>query len=788
MDEITVLKDGSAAALYGMQGSQGAILVTTKKATRYSKWMLDYNMFLSRDAVARTPSILSASDYKLVGGIDNGSSTDWHQAIRHTGLSQSHHLAFANATPTNRFRLSLNYRDVKGVLLKDGFKKLNGHLNVTQYLLNDKLILTLDASATHTNAQYGFTEAFRYATTHNPTAPILSNDPFLGRFGGYHQIAGFDDFNPLALIEQSTNEGKIIQYVATGKAAYRIRTDLKWGAAYSMNKRDYFNGQYYNRLGLFRGTNANGLAQQITQDEQRHYLNTNLQYSKNYSNGLNINGLAGAEYQVRTMAHHNEIGRGFRVEADYNSLSLAQQREVLDDGKDYRTLASWYGRLNLDYNDIWFLMMSVRQDGSSMLAKGHQWGLFPAISGGLNLNQILNDLQLPTGNRLKLRAGYGLTGALPPSERLSQTAYQLNGQGLNVLRNGNSELKWEQKRETNVGIDFAFWNYRLQGSVDYYQRTMTDLLYFFENTPSGLFEAFGMYANGGQMSGSGVELSLSYAILKPKNPKALNWNVNLVLGTNKTIMDKLSTDALQLSESGMVQTTPVGAPGFGNDYMHLIQEGQAPGSIWTHKFAGTDPNGNVLGYDRNGMPKLIQDLGSKDRKIFGTGLPTTLYSINNQFKWRNFDLSICMRGTSGHFLVNQFRMFYENRSVGSIFSYNRTETALADPFIKDSKWTNIYIEKGNFIKIDNFRLGYEVKLREKSRLRHLNLFLAGNNIATFTNYTGADPEVRYSDIGPTDNGNTPMRQFNPDPLAAGIDRRTTYLPVRSYSIGVNIGF
>jgi iron complex outermembrane receptor protein len=210
--------------------------------------------------------------------------------------------------------------------------------------------------------------------------------------------------------------------------------------------------------------------------------------------------------------------------------------------------------------------------------------------------------------------------------------------------------------------------------------------------------------------------------------------------------------------------------------------------LWTHEFAGTDAGGAVLGYRANGTKDWIGRLGIEDRKIWGTGLPTTLYSIHNEFKWRNFDLSIFLRGTRGHFLAHQFRMFYENNSLGSIFSYNRTETRLADPYIKDAKWLNIHIEKGDFLKIDNFRLGYDVQLSEKSRLRHLNFFLSGNNIATFTRYTGADPEVRYADVGPSDNGGSPARLSNPDPLAAGIDRRTTYLPVRSYSIGVNIGF
>lgn len=806
IEQIDVLKDGSASAIYGARASSGVIIVTTKKGVA-GRTDVDYSTLFAKDNIIRTPQVMSADDYLAAGGTNLNNRTDWYKQITNSGaFSQIHNLSLSGGVGKTSYRAAFNYRGAKGIMLNDGFDQLNGRFNLTQKALNDKLTFTLDVAATNRNSKFGFAEAFRYATTYNPTAPIFDTTSTGVKFGGFAQIQGqFDGFNPYAITQQSTNEGSQKRINLNGRLSYELMKGLTVSSTYGLNRRSDIYGQYYSRFAQFKGGAGGaekGLASRFSEDEVSNFFNTTAEYKKDFGK-LGFNVLGGYEYQDQLLENFAINGaKGFATDAlKYNNIESAEN--ILkglvkpESAKNGRTLASFFGRVALDYDDTYFAQIALRRDGSSMLAEGNKWGLFPAVSAGVSISKLAG---LTSFQNLKIRAGYGVTGALPGEPYLSLTNYRpvpvSSGTAGNVVigssfvpvRNGNPDLKWEQKAEINVGIDFLTLNSRLSGSLEYYSRNITDLLYYFANTPAGLFERDGITANAGELTSSGFEASFNYQVFKSSDKKGLSWNTGLNLGTAKTVLNKIANDKFSIGAAGYLKLANVGAPGLNDDFITLVTEGQQLGRLMAFDYAGVDKDGNPLGRALNGETKLLKDLTDADRIEAGNGLPRLTVGFSNQFQLGGFDLNFFFRAVTGHSLVNEYRVFYENNNAGSVKDYNRIKTKYWDKNIKQASYNSYYVEKADFVKLDNFTLGYVFTLPAGSSISKLRLYVSGNNLLTFTNYTGVDPEVRYSDVGASDNGGTAPRQFNPDPLVSGVDRRTNYFATRSFSVGLNVGF
>jgi TonB-dependent starch-binding outer membrane protein SusC len=785
IESFDVLKDGSASAIYGASASSGVILITTKKGSA-GRSSVEYGVQVAASTMSNKPALLSADEFVKLGGVNLNSPVDWYKEISRTGVSQIHNLSLSGGVNKTNYRVSLNFNGVQGVLLNDGFDQLNGRFNVSQKALDDRLTVTLDGSLSNRDATIGFSEAFYYAQTHNPTAPIYDNTAAGAATGGFYQISGFDDFNPLAIVKQSTNEAKTKNLFLSGKADLEIVKGLKLSGLYSITRNSFLNGQHYSRLARFIGADANGLASRYTNDLDENYFNSNVNYSKDLGK-LNLNAVAGYDYRDRT---YQEFGaQSSNVPTDvlgYNSLGSG--RILLKDGslnpnlgvgsfQSNRKLIAFFGRVGFNYDDTYFAQVTVRREGSTMFGPNNKWGVFPGASAGVALNKVLG---LSKFQQLKLRVGYGVTGALPPGEYLSQTTYRVaNNGGINSSRNGNPDLKWEQKAELSAGLDFVAMDGRLNGTLEYYNRNIEDMLYFFSNTAAGLFEQSGIWANAGVLNSSGFEAAVGYQILKPKDAKSLSWRADFNLATNESVIKSINTAALRLAESGQIKIARIGAPGLNDDFMILVQEGKPVGQIWTLPYAGVNDKGQVLVKNKAGQNVLTSDGTDEDRVVVGTGLPKVTFGLTNSFNFGNFDFNFFLRGVLGHYIVNEPRIFYENAEPGSIKAYNRVKTKYWDEKIKEAKWTDRYVEKGDFLRLDNVTLGYT--LPAAGKLSKLRLFVNAQNLATITGYTGVNPEVRYRDgVDRLGNGG--------DPLAPGIERRNTYYLLRTVSVGLNVGF
>jgi TonB-dependent starch-binding outer membrane protein SusC len=656
--------------------------------------------------------------------------------------------------------------------------------------LDDKLTLTASIAASSANATYGDPNAFRYAAVFNPTAPVYaqSTDANYAKYGGYYQQEAFDLFNPVAIVKQQVREGNGKKLLASFKADYEIMPGLKYSMVLARDIRSNLFGQSFERTAYYGGRSGAGFAGRSNNESTNDYLSSTLTYAKEMGK-TNLNFLAGYDYQSFNNQGFSASASGFITDAySYNNLAGASDwkngKGIANSYQEGSKLIAMFGSVRMSHDDTYFASASVRREGSTRFGANNKWGLFPAISVGVNLKKFIDIKGL---DLLKLRAGYGVTGNIPSESYLSLATvgngplFYYNGNFVptySVDKNANPDLRWEKKAETNVGLDFAALNYDLTGTFDVYTRSTTDLIYRTSvPVPPNLTQY--TWKNVGNLSNSGVELLLNYKAIKGKE---FNWTTGINLATFSTKIVSLLTD--DSGKAADFETANVGAPGQNLTNQIFVQAGAPVGQIYGPVFTGIDAKGNPTYQDINGDGK-----GEiSDRTVIGNGLPKLIYGWSNTLNFGALSLNFLLRGVTGHNLVNEYRVFYENASTSEITSWNRVKTKYWDPNLKRAEYSSRYVEKADYLRLDNITLAYDLPVKNVGTLSKARVYVSGNNLFTITNYTGVDPEVRYADPGSSDVGNTPSRLLNPDPLAPGIDRRSTYFSTRSFTLGVNVSF
>ena len=656
---MDVLKDASAAAIYGTRGSSGVIIITTKSGNAGAgRPMLEYNGYLSAEQLANVIDIASPERFVELGGQDLGHKTDWLDEVTQTALSHVHNLAVSNNTGSLNYRASINYRDVEGVLNGTGFNQINGRLNLAQKLLNDKLTLTSTVSVTQRNSDIGFSQALRYALNFNPTAPIyVDNDPA----NDFFETRVQDVYNPVALYQLNTLLQRRKSFLGNFKAEYEILDGLKVAGNYSFQTNSTLTGDYSNSQALFGGQGTNGRASRSTRDD----LNELFELTGNYAGGsdnLSYSILGGYSYQKLGFDEFSAINTDFiSDEVTFNDLesglgisdpdgikSMASQREE-------SILISFFSRVNLNFSDTYYLSGSYRREGSSKFGTNNRWGNFWALSGGVNITQMV---EVPGIDNLKVRAGYGVTGN-PPVENYAYL--QTLGAGALGYANGeyipsigpqsnpNPDLKWEEKGEFNVGLDFAVLNFRLSGSLDYYIRNTKDLL----NTvsvPSPPNQFGQTLVNIGELETKGFEAQLDYlAIDKPD----FEWTLSGNFSTFKTKLVKFNE-----LENATLLIGNIGPPGLNNTYIIKLAEGEEIGQIMAPHFVRYNENGESVLLDKEGNETTSRN--TEDFIVAGYGLPDFNLGLTNTFRYKNFDLNFFFRGSFGHYLANIQRAYFEH--------------------------------------------------------------------------------------------------------------------------------
>jgi TonB-linked SusC/RagA family outer membrane protein len=782
IESTTVLKDGSAAAIYGSRGSSGVILVTTKTGSnKPGAVSVDFNTYIASSSVFNRQPVMSAAEYVAAGGNNLGSTTDWQKLVTRDGMTRVTNLGISGGNANTTFRISTNFRNVDGILKKSGFDQINTRARLTHKALDNKLRFDIGTSFTNRNTDVSFNEALRYAVLYNPTAPVRFSN------GEYYQAILFDNFNPVAIIDQNTSERKRKNLNFSATVSYDILKNLTVSLNYGQQYETGNSYEYYSRNSLFRGYNRGGLARRANYEAAFTLIEGYATYTKSFDR-LNMDVIGGYSYQEEQFdALFVELGNFPSDLLGYNALETSGDRisgnpnltDISSNKSPKNKIIAFFGKVNLSYDNAIFFNASLRREGSTKLGKNNQIGLFPAASIGADLNKYL---QLPKVDLLKLRLGWGVTGSLPIQSGISQELYTYSftgGGAVAIARAANPDLKWEQKTEINLGIDFGFTG-RLVASLDVYTRDIKDFILLNDKLDVTKYPSNQRYENIGSLQTRGIELKIDYSNIKIGE---VSWSPGIVLSSYKTTLESYLPGVIAQSRA------PLGAPGQSGVNQIRLAVGEEIGQIWGPVFDGANTDGTVRFKDLNGDGQVkVTDQTFLDKTAdyqkLGSGIPTVEIGWTNKLTYKNWDLNAFFRGAFGHSLSNNFRAFYEPIDKGAINSYNRISTSKAVPGLTEAKFSSLYVEKADFLKLDNLSIGYNFKLSPTSVLKNVRFYAAGQNLFVITSYTGIDPEPVLADQGAADNGGFLP---DPDPLSPGIDRRNAYFTSRTFTFGVSIG-
>ena len=786
IESIDVLKDGSAAAIYGTRATGGVILITTRKnRNSENKATVEYNTYVNQQVIFRKPEMMDASDYKRLIGQgykyeDLGSSTNWIDEVLQNPLSQNHNLAFFGGNYKTNFTGTLNYRDWEGIMLKTGQQRVALRADLNHEMFDGKVKTNLQLISTTTNSKQGGGGgwAWRQAMIRNPTDAIYNPN------GTWKESNAYMYDNPLGIINETTNDNKAKENRFSGSVEYRPIKDLNFKVLASRVLTDnlYGNSTTFRHVNTTKN-NLNGTANRSTGQGTENLLELTGNYVKNI-NDHRFTLLGGYSYQDYTSESFSVYNFDFPTDAySYNKIeagtALQRGLATMSSYKSKWQLAGFFARVNYVFNNKYMLMASVRREGSSTFGANNQWGTFPAFSAGWN---IANEDFLKgnsTVSQLKLRAGVGVTGTIASSPYMSQISYNFStGQGAFIggkwvpgfipARNFNPDLRWEKKTEWNVGLDFGLLKNRVTGTVDYYTRTVNDLLYNF-SVPVPPYLTSNMMLNAGSMRNSGLEVLVNVNAIQRKD---FRWNTALTFSTNKNKLVDLSNDQFEVTTE-FFDAGHTGEPI--QVSTHRVQVGGPIGQFYVWKSVGVDDNGKWLVENKKGEVIPIAQATPEDRQFIGNGIPKFNLGWNNNFNYQRFDMTLNFRGSFGHEILNMQRLYYEN-PVNK--AYNVLKTAYDPVYGKELKndlvYVSHYLEKGDYLKLDNITLGYTLPAKTIKGINNLRVYGSVLNLYTFTGYKGIDPEgVSYSG------------DFT---FAPGIDHRDKYPSTRTYTLGLNVSF
>lgn len=810
IESIDVLKDASAAAIYGTRGANGVILITTKTGKRESKARVSYAGYASLSNWFKTADFMDTHDviYGLTPFEYEGYDTDWLAAVtRKAGFKHNHSLTIEGGSKNSTYSANVTFSDEQGIMRKSDNQNLKMQMDYTQYALNDILkfnVNMLYGRQTYTNNNNSY--VYRQAIIRNPSSPIYNED------GSYNE--NFDKlyyYNPVEIQNEMIGDTRVNWARLTGNITVEPIKGWKTNLMLSMKENitrseTYYTSQYYSQL----QSDVNGYASK----SEGNSRSDNLELTSNYDFSIgkhHFNVLGGYSY-LYTVNDGFSAGNGdFPTEAYlYNNLGLGNYltnekapHASMGSYKNDSKLIGFFGRISYGYSDRYNLMVSVRHEGSSKFGDNHKWGTFPSASAGWTIsNEKFMQNTKHWLDNLKLRFGFGITGVIPTSSYQSLYLYNYDSYGdvlsqdgewiktLYITQNYNPNLKWETTREFNLGLDWSVLNGRLSGSFDVYDKKTSDLLYSYTvPVPPNLYGT--TTANVGKMRNRGIEIMIN-AI--PVQTKDFEWSTTLTLSHNSNKLLSLSNDLYETDN--FTEVGGVGEPI--SVATHCMEVGHSLGDFWGLKSVGVDKDGFVLVEvkDDNGnwtVKPFNTNLNvESNRQRLGNGLPKVYAGWNHTFRYKGFDLSLQFTGQFGYQILNAQRSFYENNSI----AYNRLKSAAnyypaintdGTPVIDEATgeqkmvrlsssmsqgiWSD-HIENGDFVKLSSATLGYTVPLKGNIRkyINNLRVYVSGQNLFCITGYSGQDPEVDNYFLYP------------------GIDYQDKYPTTRSFTFGLNVNF
>ncbi|MFD2742333.1 MULTISPECIES: SusC/RagA family TonB-linked outer membrane protein [Sphingobacterium] len=796
IESMTVLKDGSAAAIYGTQANGGVILVTTKKGVP-GKTRFDYATYVSKDILQREPDFMNAAEYrqKIAEGIipesqDFGANVDAiEQLVRRNNVSQYHTLAISGGGENNSFRASTYFRDLQSIAKENGRQEYGVRANFNGRGLDNKLTTQVDFATNFGEFNLlggGSTNAndlraggpWLWAYSRNPTLPIRNED---GSWF-YDQTST----NEVARLYEQTNRRQQQTTTISGTVGYEIMQDLKFNVFGSVQRNGWNDGAYASLASEPSFKNDRGLlgnAYQSSRLEYRYAFEPTISFNRMINDVHSVNAVAGYSYRYDVNQGFDARNLGFQNDVfQENNLNagnaLTQGFASMGSYKNDNKVIGFLGRLIYSYDGKYSFQGTYRRDGSTRFGRNNKWGNFGALGAAWNISQEDFMQEVSWVNDLKLRASYGVTGNQDIANYMSLVTL---GTGNNYIypdnvwrqtygpnRNPNPNLRWETKVETNIGVDFSLLEGRVGGAIDVYRRDTRDLLgSYTSQQPSLILD--NIFTNVGTISSKGIELTLN---LVPVRTQEVTWSVDIIGSSNRNRLTSFSNDTYKADSRTFGNIGGFGALG---DAIRTF-EGSRIGDFYGKRFAGFDETGNWLFFNKAGevvpqaqLNQSTVDMANTDLAILGNALPKYYLSFNSVVAYKNFDLRAFFRGRFDYDILNTLQMSYGNRVTlpGNV---------LNDAFDRHAEqnggyvYSDYYLERGSHFKLDEVTLGYTFKLNNE-RIRNLRVYATGTNLALFTKYTGNDPDF-IKDTG----------------LDPGIDNRGIFPNTRSFLFGLNIGF
>lgn len=778
IESIDVLKDGSAAAIYGTRGTNGVILITTRKIQGGGKSVVEYNTYASIQTIARRPRFLNAEEFRQFSKdgypfIDYGLNTDWFKEIsRPTPFSQTHNLTFQGGNRQTSYTANINYRNWEGMFLKSVNRQLTLRADVNHSMLEGKVKVNLNVISRQRNDDGGFNSyVYRQSVIRNPTDSVYDYQ------GNWKERNIYFYDNPLGYIMETLARNESQETRLSASVTANIARGLNAKLLVANVKSESLSGFSETKKHVSTTKNGrNGNASRSTSASEDNLLEFTLDYTKSFGKHRLV-ALAGYSYQDAQDEDFSVSNWDFPTdEYSYNRLqagnALGRGEASMSSFQSSSKLIGFFGRINYNFSDKYLLSASVRREGSSKFGANHKWGTFPAISAAWRVKNesFLRDVKFI--HDLKVRAGFGVTGIAPGSSYLSQTSLNYgtrfldNGvwiQSLSPVRNPNPDLRWEKKEEVNFGIDLSILKGRLSTTIDIYKRTTRDMLYNYSvPVPPYLFNS--ILANVGVMENKGVEVLINYNAIQKKD---FSWETSVNFSTNSNKLVSLSNNQFRTT-ANFFTAGGTGEPV--QDYTHRVDIGGPIGNFHGYRSVDIDANGLWIIEGADGKPKPYSQARQEDKKILGNGLPKYYAGWNNTVRYKNWDLSVLMRGAFGFQILNFQRMFYENSQPQILGNYNVLLSAFDKVYGKtrltnSQAYVSYYVENGDYWKIDNITLGYNVNLKSNKYVKSLRIYASGLNMFTITGYKGIDPEVNRSGLAP------------------GNDERDKYPTTRTFTLG-----
>ena len=802
IESIDVLRDASATAIYGSKAANGVIIVTTKKGSD-GPARVTYQGYVSWEKIANDHKMMSADELRAYAETYNhnilndwGADTNWQDEVQRTGFATNHSLAISGGNKTTNYNASITYTKRDGVIKGVGNNLFTGRAYVETKVLKERLTIGAGING-NVRKEWGVSRnkggmsVYEQMYSFTPLMPVTDEN---GDWSFASVPTG--NYNPLALLNEDRSMATFKRLQFTGKASLKIIEGLLLNANFSYETQNY---HYRDYMSTKSQTNhRHGETSQKVTNDWHKLMEIYANYDKTFGQDHKLALMAGYSWE------DNKNGAGFNArgynfyddQLGWNNIGVANSWDkdpVGGEVENHTRMISFYGRANYSYAGRYMLQAAVRRDGASVFGSNNKWATFPSASVAWRLSEesFIKDLGIFTD--LKLRAGWGQSGNSQGFDIYTAKFFYNTGarfdyvdpvtgevtsyKTVNAARNVNDNLKWETTTMLNLGLDFAFLNGRINGTIEYYNKTTKDMIWNYK-VSLAKYPVDNIIANVGEMRNRGIEITINAV---PIQTKDWNWSTSLNFSHNSNKIMKITNE--EFNETTLDQYDP--------DFPELSQgcttqrivEGKPIGSFYMWDWAGYDESGVSIfyEYDGNGNPVLnedgtratTQDPGQEDRIYQGNAQPKLTMGWNNTITWKNWVLNIFFTGVFGQKIFNEPRAYYsyvtnieKGRNIMSSVweEQNPNDTHSHYP-------SQRYLENGSYFKLSTLTLGYTFRNCFNGWLKDVRLYVSGNNLFTITKYKGRDPEICLGGLTP------------------GHDTRSDHYPrTRQVLVGINVNF